>query len=161
MLREFSENDIEIREMREDDLDDVLIIERRSFLSPWSKRLFKETIDFPLSVNLVVRKNVDKSMVGYANFYLIGNEVQVLNIAIAPELRKKGFASTLLSTAIKVLAAQKAKEFFLEVRESNDDAIRLYEKLGFVRVGKRRKYYTETNEDAIVMRLGINNEPDS
>ncbi len=148
-------DDAEIGEMKEADLDRVMAIEKRSFIAPWTKRLFRETISFPLSFNLVIRKKVDNEVVGYANFYVIGDEVQVLNIAIDPEARKKGYAARLLGYAIGVLSADKAKEFFLEVRTSNADAIRLYQGFGFEKIGIRKKYYTETNEDALVMRLKV------
>jgi [ribosomal protein S18]-alanine N-acetyltransferase len=152
--------DIEIREMTEADIDQIMAIEKRSFAAPWSKRLFKETISFPLSFNIVVRKKVDNEVVGYANFYVIGSEVQVLNIAVDPESRKKGYAAKLLGCAIETLVAGKAEDFFLEVRISNADAIRLYEGFGFKRIGVRKKYYTETNEDAIVMHLKVGHGAD-
>ena len=91
-----SSDEVEIEEMREADLDEVLGIEKRSFVAPWSKRLFRETLSFPLSFNLVIRKKVDNKVAGYANFYVIGDEVQVLNIAVAPESRKEGCATQLL-----------------------------------------------------------------
>ena len=148
-------DEVGIGEMKEADLDRVMAIEKRSFIAPWTKRLFRETISFPLSFNLVIRKKVDNEVVGYANFYVIGDEVQVLNIAIDPDSRKKGYAARLLGHAIGVLSADKVKEFFLEVRTSNADAIRLYQGFGFEKIGIRKKYYTETNEDALVMRLKV------
>jgi [ribosomal protein S18]-alanine N-acetyltransferase len=153
-------DDIDIQEMKESDLDEIIAVEKKSFVAPWSKRLFRETISFPLSFNLVVRKKVDNKVVGYANFYVIGNEVQILNIAVDPEARKKGYAARLLGYAIEVLAAGKAEDFFLEVRVSNADAIRLYEGFGFEKIGIRKKYYTETNEDAIVMHLKVEHGAD-
>lgn len=154
-MQKDSSDDTEIMEMKEADLDEVMAIERSSFAAPWSKRLFRETLAFPLSVNFVARKKVDNTMVGYANFYLIGNEAHMLNIAIALESRRKGFAEKLLARALQVLKEKKAAEFFLEVRESNADAIKLYRKFGFTMIGKRKKYYTETNEDAIVMHMKV------
>ena len=159
MRRDFS-HDIEIEEMREADLDEVMEIEKRSFVAPWSKNLFVGTLSFPLSFNLVARKKVDKRIVGYANFYLIKDEVQILNIAIAPESRRMGYASGLLGHAIAMLRARGGTEFFLEVREGNAHAIELYRKLGFRKVGRRRRYYAETNEDALVMYLKAGHGPD-
>lgn len=159
MQRDFS-HDIEIEEMREADLDEVMEIEKRSFAAPWSKKLFRETLAFPLSFNLVARKKVDKRIAGYANFYLIKDEVQVLNIAIAPESRGMGYGTGLLEHAIALLRARGAKEFFLEVREGNAHAIEIYRKLGFRKVGRRRRYYSETNEDALVMYLKAGHGPD-
>jgi len=146
--------------MQEADLDEAVEIEKRSFIAPWSKRLFLETLSFPLSYNLVIRKKVDNKVAGYANFYVIGDEVQILNIAVAPELRKEGYATRLLRHAIAVLGERGGKGFFLEVREGNSEAIGLYGKLGFVKVGRRKKYYTETNEDALVMYLKAEHAPD-
>ncbi len=148
-------DDIEIREMKETDVDEVLAIEKRSFVAPWSKRVFRETIAFPHSFNLVARKKVDNRMIGYANFYLIKDEAHMLNIAIAPDSRKKGYAGRLLGYAIDALRQKGAGEFFLEVREGNEDAKKLYRKLGFTMIGRRKKYYTETNEDALVMYLKV------
>ena len=154
-----SSDEVEIEEMREADLDEVLGIEQRSFPAPWSKRLFRDTLSFPLSFNLVIRKKVDNKVAGYANFYVVGDEVQVLNLAVAPESRKEGCATHLLRYAIGSLG-RGGKEFFLEVREGNTDAIRLYEKLGFVKIGRRKNYYSETNEDALVMCFKANDAPD-
>ena len=159
MRRDFS-SDIEIEEMKEADLDEVMEIEKRSFTAPWSKKLFIETLAFPLSFNFVVRKKVDKRIAGYANFYLIMDEVQILNIAIAPESRGMGYATALLDDAIALLRARGGTEFFLEVREGNAHAIKLYRKLGFRMVGRRRRYYVETNEDALVMHLKAGHGPD-
>ena len=150
-----SSDEIVIERMEEDDLDEVLEIEKRSFAAPWSKNIFKETLSFPLSVNLVVRKRVDNKVAGYANFYLVGKEVQVLNIAIKPELKRRGYGTGLLSYAIDFLKVRGGEEFYLEVREGNSEAMRLYEALGFEKIGKRKGYYSETKEDAIVMRLKV------
>jgi ribosomal-protein-alanine N-acetyltransferase len=150
----------EIEEMTETDLPEVMGIERRSFAAPWSTKLFRETLSFPLSVSLVIRKKVDKKVAGYANFYLIGSEVQILNIAVAPAERRRGYATMLLGCAMRLLRKRGAEEFFLEVREGNADAIGLYRKLGFKKVGRRQKYYTETNEDALVMHLKVGDGPD-
>jgi [ribosomal protein S18]-alanine N-acetyltransferase len=156
----YSSGDFEIGQMREADLDGVIEIEKRAFVEPWSRRIFRETISFPLSFNLVIRKKVDNKVAGYANFYVIGGEVQILNVAIAPEERKKSYATILLTNAIALLREQGAEDFFLEVRESNADAIKLYLSLGFRQVGRRKKYYTETNEDALVMHLKVEDGTD-
>ncbi len=149
------DDDVEIEGMTDADLEQVMAIERGSFPAPWSPTLFKETLAFPHAHNFVIRKRVDNKVVGYANFYLIRDEVQVLNIAIDPASRKKGYATRLMKHAIALLAKQRAQDFYLEVRESNGDAMRLYQGLGFRKIGRRKRYYTETNEDAIVMHLKV------
>ena len=155
MQSEFSDDNIEIRGMVEADLDEVMAIEKKSFAAPWSRNLFKETLTSPLAFSLVARKRVDNKVVGYANFYLIRDEVQVLNIAVDPASRSRGYGEKLMEHAIALLKERKAEDFYLEVREGNAHAQRLYHKLGFRKIGKRRKYYPETNEDAIVMHLKV------
>jgi len=159
-VRSEPSHEVAVDLMTEEDLDQVLEIEQSSFSAPWSRKLFQETLSFPASLNFVLRKRVDNRVVGYANFYLIANEVQILNVAVAPESRKRGYAATLLTHAIAFLAQRGADEYFLEVRESNDEAMRLYQRLGFKKIGIRKRYYSETNEDAIVMRLKVDSGTD-
>lgn len=146
-----------IREMKESDLEEILEIEKKSFADPWSRKLFKETLSFPHSVNFVLRESTG-ALLGYINFYLIGEEAHMLNLAIHPDFRKKGVATHLLNYAIDFLKRSKAANFFLEVREGNRDAIALYRKFGFQMIGRRKRYYVETNEDALVMHLASGSE---
>jgi [ribosomal protein S18]-alanine N-acetyltransferase len=143
---------IEIRSMEEEDLDQILSIEQKSFVEPWSRKLFLETLAFSLSRNYVL-ETASKKILGYANFYVVQHEAHMLNIAVHPEWRKQGLAATLLGHTIRDLSDRGVREFFLEVREGNGDAISLYRKFGFDFIGRRKKYYVETNEDALVMRL--------
>lgn len=149
-----SYEDLEVQVMEEEDLDEVLSIEKVSFPTPWSRRLFVETLAYPLSRNFVL-KTSSKKTVGYTNFYVVQHEAHMLNIAIDPGYRKKGLAAKLLKYAIGSLNGRGAREFFLEVREGNGPAIALYRKFGFEFIGRRKKYYPETNEDALVMRLHL------
>jgi [ribosomal protein S18]-alanine N-acetyltransferase len=159
-LRKEPSDRVIIANTTEKDLDEILDIEKQSFAAPWSRELFQDTLSFPLAFNFIARKKVDNRLVGYANFYLIKDEVQVLNIAIAPESRKKGYATEILNQAIAFLVNRGGADFFLEVREGNAEAIKLYDRLGFKKIGRRRRYYSETNEDAIVMRLKVNRGTD-
>lgn len=143
---------VTIEEMKESDLEEVLAIEKKSFADPWSRRLFRETLSFPHSVNFVIR-GPEGALLGYINFYIIAQEAHMLNLAIHPAWRKKGFATRLLTHSIEHLKHQNAMHFFLDVREGNRDAIGLYRKFGFEIIGKRKRYYVETNEDALVMHL--------
>jgi [ribosomal protein S18]-alanine N-acetyltransferase len=148
-------DDISISEMSKEDLDEVMVIEKVSFAAPWSRRLFEETIEIPFSISFVARKRIDNTVIGYANFYLVGEDAQVLNIAIAPAHRARGYGKSLLSYAIGGLRERNAKDIYLEVREGNKEALSMYAMFGFRKVGRRKKYYTETNEDAIVMHLKV------
>jgi [ribosomal protein S18]-alanine N-acetyltransferase len=143
---------VTIEAMKESDLEKVLAIEKKSFADPWSRKLFRETLSFPHSVSFVMH-GPDRALLGYINFYVIAQEGHMLNLAIHPAWRKKGFATRLLTHSLDYLKQQNAMHFFLEVREGNLDAIGLYRKFGFEIIGKRKRYYAETNEDALVMHL--------
>jgi ribosomal-protein-alanine N-acetyltransferase len=142
-----------IREMSLDDLDDVMEIEKKSFVSPWTKRFFEEALISPISVNLVMKK--DSETLGYIILYSVADEAHILNIAVHPSHRGKGCASSLIQYVLGYFERKGVHEFFLEVREGNMAAIRLYKRFGFEKIGKRKKYYTETNEDALVMCLSV------
>jgi [ribosomal protein S18]-alanine N-acetyltransferase len=152
-VREALSEKLEIEEMREDHLPGVLAIEKESFAAPWSKRLFQETIAFPLSINFVLLSA--GKVIGYTNIYVVRDEAQILNIAIHPRHRGKGCASFLLSHVLDVLKEKEVHQYLLEVREGNEEAIGLYRKYGFQTIGRRKKYYRETNEDALVMELSV------
>ena len=145
-------SNLTIRAMSESDLDEIIAIEKKSFADPWSQRLFRETLLFPHSVNFVL-ESPGGEVVGYLNLYLIAQEGHLLNLAIHPAWRRQGLATAMLAHTIQYLRQRQALQLFLEVREKNQSAIRLYRKLGFEVVGKRKKYYAETNEDALVMQL--------
>lgn len=145
-------SDLTIREMGESDLDGILAIEKRSFGDPWSPRLFRETMLFPHSINFVM-ESADGEIIGYLNLYLIAQEGHLLNLAVHPDWRRQGLATTILSHTIEHIRERDALYLFLEVREKNQSAIGLYKKFGFEVVGKRKRYYAETNEDALVMQL--------
>ena len=134
-----------------DDLDDVMEIEKLSFLSPWNKRFFEETLVSPISLSLVMKS--DTKTIGYNILYSVADEAHILNIAVHPGSRGKGCASRLIQYILDYFDGKGVHEFFLEVREGNLSAISLYQKFGFEKIGKRKKYYTETNEDALVMCL--------
>ncbi len=142
-----------IQEMTVDDLDEVMEIERLSFVSPWTRRLFEETLASSISTSFVVRRS--GLTIGYIILYSVEAEAHILNIAVHPAHRRKGYGASLINHVLDHFKAHKVTEFFLEVREGNTGAIRLYSRYGFEKIGKRKKYYTETNEDAVVMRLSL------
>ena len=142
-----------IREMREDDLTDILEIEKRSFISPWTKGMFEETIESPISTNSVIE--INSEILGYIMLYSVEDEAHIMNIAVHPDHRGRGYASKLNTHTFLHVIRKNISEFFLEVRESNVNARHLYTKFGFKVIGKRKKYYTETNEDALVMKLSV------
>ena len=151
-MRKSLTGDLTIRVMCESDLEEILTIEKTSFADPWSPRLFRETLLFPHSVNFVV-ESPDGGVIGYLNLYLIAQEGHLLNLAVHPAWRRQGLATAILAHTMDHLRQRDALNVFLEVREKNQSAIGLYRKFGFEVVGKRKRYYAETNEDALVMQL--------
>ena len=143
----------EIRAMGAPDLEGVIAIEKRSFPTPWTKRLFEEALLSPIAANFIIETG--EGLAGYLCLYTVEDEAHILNIAIQPDLRKKGYASVLMRHVIERLKEKGIAQFYLEVREGNKEAIRLYHGFGFIPIGKRKKYYTDTNEDALVMHLAI------
>jgi ribosomal-protein-alanine N-acetyltransferase len=140
-----------VRPMDMNDIDQVMEIEKKSFVSPWSKIMFEETIFSPISKGLVIEDN--HCTIGYIVFYTVDVEAHIMNFAVAPAERKQGYARLLLDHALKFFKEKCISECYLEVREHNRDAQRLYGHFGFEVIGRRKKYYPETGEDALVMQL--------
>jgi [ribosomal protein S18]-alanine N-acetyltransferase len=140
-----------IRQMDANDIDRIMEIEKKSFVAPWSKTMFEETIPSPISRGLVVEH--DNIIVGYTVFYTVDVEAHIMNLAVNPEERKQGYARQMLDQVLNFFRENNISECYLEVREHNRAAQRLYEHFGFEVIGRRKKYYPETNEDALVMQL--------
>lgn len=136
--------------MRESDLRDVLHIERRSFTVPWSDATFRGLLRRQ-SAALLVGEEGDQ-LVGYAVLWFAAGEAELGDLAVHPESRGRGLGRWLLHGALAEAARRGASEVYLEVRESNAAARRLYERAGFATTGVRPDYYTEPREDAILMR---------
>ena len=133
------------------DIDRIMEIERKSFIASWSKTMFEEIICSPVSRGLVIEHN--STIVGYIVFYTVYVEAHVMNLAVDPAERKQGYARQMLDQALKFFRENNISECYLEVREHNRVAQELYEHFGFEVIGRRKKYYPETNEDALVMQL--------
>ncbi len=150
---------ISIREMAEKDLDEVMAIEKRSFPSPWSRELFKKELQMPLGKAFVAQETPLPQIVGYFCCWLIIPEVHILNIAVHPQKRHRGIGSKLLQYGLAYAWQKGGRHFTLEVRRSNYPAIGLYKKFNFQPWGIRRRYYTDTGEDALVMCLQLDEAP--
>lgn len=141
--------DVELRPMRETDLRQVLHIERRSFTIPWSDATFRGLLRRQ-STALLVAERAGK-IFGYAVLWFAADEAELGDMAVLPEARGRGLGRWLLDGALAEAARRGAKRVYLEVRESNTAARRLYERAGFERAGVRPDYYSEPKEDAILM----------
>jgi ribosomal-protein-alanine N-acetyltransferase len=149
---------IEFRRMRPEDLDRVVDIERGGFRHPWSRDLLARELGHAWSnILLAVERDaaLQEQVLGYVVFWLVHDEVHVLNIATAVEARRRGVGRALMLEAHASGKARGATVATLEVRRSNVPAIELYRSLGYRQVGVRPNYYQEEGEDAIVMLLEV------
>ncbi|MBE0427316.1 MAG: ribosomal protein S18-alanine N-acetyltransferase [Nitrospirae bacterium] len=145
--------DIIIREMHEDDIPEILRIERMSFPTPWTEAAFINEIYKPYALTRVVlQKN---NVIGYICVNRVLNEGHILNLAVHPEFRRQGIASMLMQELLKELKNKGCRFIYLEVRVSSLGARKFYERFGFKVVGARRDYYQSPVEDAALMMLGL------
>jgi ribosomal-protein-alanine N-acetyltransferase len=131
------------------DLDEVDAIEQHSFKHPWPAQVFKDELARAWARVDVARRG--GAVVGFMNYWLVHDEVQLLAIASHPDHRGAGIGQALMAHLMALARARAAAIVTLEVRRSNAVAIRLYERHGFTTVGVRRGYYAEDDEDALVM----------
>ncbi|MCL6611035.1 MAG: ribosomal protein S18-alanine N-acetyltransferase [Peptococcaceae bacterium] len=133
-------------------LDQVMAIELKSFPIPWSHRTFMFEVtenDFAFYIVALLNGRV----AGYAGMWIVLDEAHVTNVAVHPELRGRGVGRALMTELLGRAAVLGADRITLEVRVSNRAARSLYKSLGFVEKGLRRKYYSDNNEDAVIMWL--------
>ena len=139
-----------IRPMNAGDLDAVTAIEAATFARPWSRQSFQQELERNVAARyLVAEKN--GQVVGYAGAWIILDESHITNIAITEAERGKGIGRKLTEALMQYLSNLSASYATLEVRVSNERAQHLYKSLGFVSVGKRKRYYEDNNEDAFLM----------
>lgn len=142
-----------IRKMTLDDLEQVVAIDQVSFSLPWPARSFQfELTDNPASRCWVA--DLDGRIVGMVVAWLIVDEIHIATIATHPDFRKQGIGKNLLLHTLRSAKEDGALSSFLEVRESNEAALVMYRKFGFVESGRRTGYYKDNGEDAILMTLG-------
>ena len=132
------------------DIEDILVVEKLSFSIPWSRDSFeKEIVDNNLAIYLVAK--VNEKAVGYIGMWKVLNEGHITNVAVHPEFRHQGIGDQLVSELLSLCEKDNIDLVTLEVRKSNQNAIKLYEKHGFVAEGIRKAYYQDNKEDAIIM----------
>ncbi|SFC99894.1 [SSU ribosomal protein S18P]-alanine acetyltransferase [Bacillus sp. OV322] len=142
------------RMMKTEDIDQVLIVERKSFTLPWSRdAFFNELNHNQYAVYMVIED--EGEVIGYCGAWIVIDEAHITNIAILPDYRGQKLGEALLRKMIEISLSQGVKRMTLEVRVSNTTAISLYEKLGFQKGGIRKNYYTDNQEDAYVMWVNL------
>ena len=142
---------IELRALGLADLRAIEAIERRSYPTPWSRSMFAGEIAKPSSVCLGAFDGENGALAGYLIVSRYVDAWHVMNVAVAPDVRRQGIASGLLERLFELTGGDGRRGYTLEVRVSNDVAINLYEKAGFRARGVRRGYYTDNREDALIM----------
>ena len=148
---------IELRHLVLDDLEDIDEIERRSYPTPWSRSMFAGELAKPGSLCLGAFE--DDRLAGYLITSRYVDAWHVMNIAVNPAFRRRGIGTALLERLFELTDEGGRRGYTLEVRVSNEGAIKLYERLGFTARGKRRGYYTDNREDALVMWRDAPPEP--
>ncbi len=139
-----------VRQLTADDLDQLLRLEEACFSSPWSRESYRRELE---ENDLAHYWGVfaEDELIGFAGYWLILDEGHITNIAVAPERQNRGVGGFLLQGVINGCLAGGGKFLTLEVRASNQAALHLYEKAGFVSAGVRPGYYDDPKEDAVIM----------
>jgi ribosomal-protein-alanine N-acetyltransferase len=129
-------------------------LDKLCFAVPWSEKSFLEEAENSLAKYFVAK--IEDEIVGYGGIWLVSGEGQITNIAVHPDMRKKGIASGILKELIT--SAADCAQIFLEVRESNSAAIGLYEKHGYISQGQRKNFYSSPTENALIMTKTFSEE---
>jgi ribosomal-protein-alanine N-acetyltransferase len=140
---------VEIRALELVDLAAIETIEQRAYPTPWSRSMFASELAKPTSICLGAFEGED--LLGYVINSRYVDAWHVMNVAVDPQRQRRGVATRLLERLFELTRDDERRGYTLEVRISNEDAIRLYEKLGFEPRGIRRGYYTDNREDALIM----------
>jgi ribosomal-protein-alanine N-acetyltransferase len=148
---------VRIVPMNADHLDEVAELERVCFPDPWSRNMLAEELGNALSAFLVALDETG-AVAGYAGLQVILDEGYILNIAVRPDCRRQGVAGQLIQVFLDFARGNRLAFLTLEVRASNYDAIALYGSRGFRGTGRRRNYYENPREDAIIMTLDLSGE---
>lgn len=141
---------IEIRQMTRAHVPQVAELEKICFADPWSERSVASELENPLSYWLVALEG--GTVAGYVGSQTVLGETDMMNVAVRPEFRRQGIAEALILVLIEDLKALQSHCLTLEVRDSNASARALYEKLGFLEVGRRKNYYRNPREDALILQ---------
>ena len=137
------------------DLDGVLEIDAASFVNPTTRNWYETELSRPDVCFIYVLRLDDRRVAGYVAFWRVLDEIHINNIAVHPDVRRRGLGGLLLRESLDAARKLGARRATLEVRRSNTPALRLYEKAGFEEAGVRRQYYTQPAEDALVLALRL------
>jgi ribosomal-protein-alanine N-acetyltransferase len=140
---------VQIRRLTLAELSEIEVIEQRAYQTPWSRSMFASELAKGTSICLGAYEG--DRLVGYIVNSRYVDAWHVMNVAVDPDFQRRGIASRLIERLFELTVEDDGRGYTLEVRVSNKEAIKLYEKLGFERHGIRRGYYTDNREDALIM----------
>lgn len=140
---------VNIRLMKETDLNSVVAIEKEIFSLPWSEKSFADSLKSENTLYVVTED--DGEIKGYCGMYLSFNEGNITNVAVSSAYRKQKVAYNMLTYIFGLAKEKGITDAFLEVRETNVPAIKLYETLGFEEAGIRKNFYEKPTENALIM----------
>lgn len=135
------------------DLDEIMAIERASYRFPWSAGFFRQELQVACARSILAE--TDGKIVGYVLYWLLPGAIDVHNLAVHVDYRRRGIAHILLDSVVSEARQQSITRVMLEVRISNMPARKLYESTGFVTTGIRKGYYSDNGEDALAMTLEL------
>ncbi len=141
--------DIIFRRMLKADLPAIAELEQICFRSPWTLNMLKGELKNRLAYYHVLE--LDEKIVAYAGMWVVFEEAHITNVAVSPEHRRKGLGRRIMLESMREAVKLHATQMTLEVRETNFSAQALYESLDFQNVGRRKKYYSDTGEDAFIL----------
>lgn len=129
-------------------------IEQMCFNDPWSLKSFENALSGN-TITFFIARSKNNTPVGFVGIFVAADESEIVNVAVLPEFRRLGIANLLMQEAISHAYQKGCSAIYLEVRESNTAAQSLYQKFGFDVIGKRRNYYDDPREDAILMKKAL------
>lgn len=139
-----------ITKMTQQHIMQVAELEKLCFSDPWSEKSIASELDNKLALWFVADDG--GKVLGYVGSQTVIDETDMMNIAVRPDCRRRGIAEAMVDALVEELKTIGSRCLTLEVRASNEPAIALYEKLGFAQVGRRRNYYRNPKEDALILR---------
>src|SRR5262245_24656259 len=144
---------IQFRPMTMADMDEIMAIERSAYRFPWSQGFFLQELQVACARSILAE--ADGTIIGYVLYWLLPGTIDIHNLAIHTNHRRRGVARLLLKRVVAHARAQAIDRVTLEVRKSNLAAQRLYESIGFLTTGLRKGYYSDNGEDALAMALEV------
>ena len=142
--------DDQVIQLKASDVDDLIELEKTCFAYHWKREQFLMGLERGIFKILGIRDG--DRLAAYLAISLIEDEMEILNLAVHPDYRKQGMATSLLNRGFEVCRKKGIAKSFLDVKVSNSAAIELYKKFGYVQIGVRKKYYPDTKEDALLFR---------